>query len=349
MKFPLNKWLFLLLFTVILNSTITIATNNQEKFVPIFCYHRVNPTIKSIYDLTPAMLESQFQYFKINGYHPITALQYIQFQNKPELFPDKPIVLTFDDGSKDHYNYVFPLLLKYNYKATFFVYPKQIAKKSARLITWDELSKMVQAGMDIESHTFSHSFLTRTKLRPDNPKYLQLITHEIKDSKKIIEENLRIKVLLLAYPYGWYNCVLETCAVQANYLGVFTVNWGVNRLDENPLRIKRRAVSNRFDFKEMKSYLTSKPLPLQIISPRNGSIISQKPQIKFKVLNKNINRIDIIVGKYKKTITPSYDGTYFLDPYKELKSGFHLIIVSAYDKYNQLYINSWGFDYHQPN
>ncbi|HEX3046334.1 MAG TPA: polysaccharide deacetylase family protein, partial [Bacillota bacterium] len=151
-----------------LDAKISLKTESQLKniFIPMLCYHRVTPDVRSLYDLTPEMFESQLQFFKDEGYHPITGLQYIKLQKYPEYVPDKPVILTFDDGSIGHYQYVFPLLKKYGFLATFFVYPDVVFQNTEKLITWPELAEMAQAGMDIESHTMSHSYLTKPGADP---------------------------------------------------------------------------------------------------------------------------------------------------------------------------------------
>jgi hypothetical protein len=159
---------------------------------------------------------------------------------------------------------------------------------------------------------------------------------------------LKIKVALLAYPYGWYNCIVETSTVQADYQGIFTVNWGTNLQDENPLRLKRRPVSNNFSLLEMERYLSSKPLSLEIISPDDASIISEKPEIQFKLLDPKLHRVDIVIDKYKGSLTPNQQGIFTFTKFKTLYSGYNMIIVSGYDDNDQLYINSWGFDYQKP-
>ena len=161
-------WVFLIALILLnpisnpFNPVVHSAIQSTNQPVPIVCYHRVIPKTPSIYDLTPEMLEEQFKFMKEHGYHPLTALQYINLQKTPELFPDKPVVLTFDDGNKSHYQNVFPLLKKYGYKATFFIYPSAVLNNSTKYITWSELAEMSQAGMDIESHTRDHPYLTST-------------------------------------------------------------------------------------------------------------------------------------------------------------------------------------------
>lgn len=341
---------WIILFTISVGSLLALSANETpNKYVPVLCYHRVTPKINSIYDITPEMFEEHLQFFKANGYHPITALQYFKFQDQPENLPQKPIILTFDDGSKGHYQYVFHLLKQYGFKATFFIYPAAVFEKNDYSITWDELLEMTTAGMDIESHTYTHPFLTHTKTRPDDPRYLKYLDHELKDSKDLLEQKLHTKVEFLAYPYGWHNCIVETKAVEAGYQGTFNVNWGTNLSDENPLRLKRRVVSHNLTLFQINRYLQSKPLLLEIISPNDASILSEKPVVQFKPKNPQLSQIDIVVGEYEGALSPDPRGIFTFTEFKTNRSGYYMIIVSGYDDNGQLYINSWGFDYQKPS
>lgn len=350
MKMIRKAGILFLLVIVFINPNIeaVIKVQPEEKlkniYTPMLCYHRVVPKPASIYDLTPAMLEKQIQYLLVAGYQPITALQYVQLQKYPRFFPDKPVVLTFDDGTKSHFQYVFPLLQKYKIKATFFVYPGNIVSKSKLQLTWAELKKMARAGMDIQSHTFSHPFLTKTQFKPDDPRYLTWLDRELKESKRVLEEHLKIKVDLLAYSYGWYNNIVEAKAIEAGYQGMFTVNWGVNRIDENPLRLKRRAVSSHLSQLELERYLTSKPLDLKIISPADASIVTRIPEIEFTLTNRELTMADMVVGRTKGVLKPDSEGV-FRAHLKSAFSGYNTVIISGYDDDNQLWIGSWGFDY----
>jgi hypothetical protein len=242
---------------------------------------------------------------------------------------------------------VFPLLQKYNITATFFVYPNAVAKISDKFITWNELMEMSKAGMDIESHTMSHPYLTKSTVKPDAPRYSAWLDHELKDSKRIIEEHLKTKVVALAYSFGWFNSVVEAKSVEAGYQSIFTVNWGVNRINENPLRLKRRVVSNKMSQKELQRYISSKPLSLEIISPVDAAETGRIPVVRFKLADRELNMLDIIVGKNKGVLTPDRDGKFsFILP--SIPPNYNMIVVSGYNDQKQLFIGSWGFDYKPP-
>ena len=327
------------------DSTLSSVPEPKDLTVPILCYHAVLPEAKSIYTYTPEQLEADFIFLKEHGYHPITAVQFIKMEKKAEYFPSKPVVLSFDDGNKSAYTHVLPLLKKYGFQATFFVFPKDLREESDRYLTWRELSEIALSGMDIESHSKSHPFLTiNTK---DNPKvYQEWLDQELKGSKDILENRLHRKVTLLAYPFGWYNSIVETEAIKAGYQGIFTVNWGNNGPNENLLRFKRRVMVNSTTPEEFERILTMRPLEINIISPTDTSIERSKPVIKFSLSNPEIKTVELAIRRTKVILTADSDGYFTLSRYHAPKPrGYCMIIVKGYDTAKNLYMGSWGFDF----
>ena len=317
----------------------------EPALIPVLTYHRILPEASSIFDYTPEQLEEHLRYFKEHGYTPITALEMVEMLATPERLPEKPVVLTFDDGHKSHYTIVFTLLKKYGYRATFFVYTDEIAEESERQLTWDELRTMGREGMDIQCHTKSHPFLTRARQNESQAAYLERLQREIHGSKVILEEKLGRKVELLAYPYGWFNQTVETLAVQAGYRGVFTVNWGVNSVTDNPLRFKRRVMENTMSLEDLNQILTAKPLPIEIIQPEDAARIGQVPVIKFRTTDPRIDRVEVKVRSVTEQITKEQDGFFTWSGLESLPPGYHMIVIKGVDHENQPLINSWGFDY----
>jgi peptidoglycan/xylan/chitin deacetylase (PgdA/CDA1 family) len=332
---------------VFLNQMVIAEPDGQVEpvLIPVLVYHRVIPKVSSIYDYTPEQLEEHLKYLRDHGYTPITALQMVDLMDNPEQFPPKPVVLTFDDGHKSHYANVYPLLLKYGFKGTFFIYSNIIAAKSEKLLTWDELREMRQNGMDIQSHTKSHPFLTRMFKNETEAAYQKRLIREIQGSKQVIEAQLEQKVELLAYPYGWFNQAIENLAVQAGYRGIFTVNWGSNSPGDNCFKIKRRVMENNFTKENFETILTAPPLPVEIICPEDAGILTKAPEIKFKILNPEIDQVEIKVRSRIDKISRNEDDLFVWSGLQKLTSGYYMIIIKGYDRENRLYINSWGFDY----
>lgn len=353
MRNGLKKYGFILIFLLVvilcnvpfpIQAADVSKTINIPISIPILCYHRVIPNPTSPYDLTPGQLEAHFQYFKSGGYTPITVSQFLEYRKKIALFPEKPLVLTFDDGSKSHYTQVLPLLKKYGFKATFYIFPNAMNGSKKLWLSWEEVSAISQAGMDIGSHTLSHPYLT-VRDKKTEEQYRTWLEKEMQQSKKILEEKLKIRVNTLAYPFGLYDSQVEAAAIKAGYMGMLNINTGLNRLRENPFRLKRRLMVNTIGPKSLRSMFAERILDLEILSPLDASIAGTLPLIRFRVKSPSITTVKLEFSKYQATLKPDTQGFYTFEIPGKLRSGFQTVVVRGWDADNNSYFNSWGFYY----
>lgn len=194
---------------------ISTTTSTTEKFkFPILVYHIVRPSYPSDSSAvralahTPEVFDEQMQYLGTAGYHVVSfsALENYFRDNTP--LPAHPIIISFDDGWSDQFIYAFPILEKYHYTATFFVFTNPIGTKG--FITWDELRIMQKAGMTIGSHSRSHPYLTKVIGST-------ALWNEISGSKQTLEQRLGIPIHEFAYPFGQYNPAILAAVEQAGY------------------------------------------------------------------------------------------------------------------------------------
>lgn len=209
----------------------------------ILMYHRVtiNPKYRdSRWSVTPENFEGQIKYLQDSGYGFVKlADAYKTFLNASSTTTTpyhKTIALTFDDGYRDFYTTVFPLLKQYNVPATVFVITKDVGKNGN--VTWEMLKEMVETGLvEVGSHTMSHKYSTR--LSKD------VLLEEFAGSKAIIEEKLGTSIFVLAYPYGAGNALVYETAKEAGYLGAVRVLAGGRPTAENVFSWRRMMVEKK--------------------------------------------------------------------------------------------------------
>jgi peptidoglycan/xylan/chitin deacetylase (PgdA/CDA1 family) len=194
-----------------------------QQNIPILLYHHINtlPVHMSKamrrWSLSTERFKSQLDWVKTHDFHPVTMEQLIAHIRHGADLPPKPIVLTFDDGLKEHYSVVFPILEKYHYVGTFFIITDSVGHSA--FMKWPQILQMSAAGMDIEAHTLTHPNLSTL---PHEQAQV-----EITGSKEILERHLKKAVTVFAYPYGCYNDDTIAITKAAGFEGAARVS-GIN-------------------------------------------------------------------------------------------------------------------------
>lgn len=202
------------------------------KSIPVLMYHCIDKDVWGTPSMfvAPSEFQKQMAYLKNNGYTTITFRDLEHINQIP-----KPIIITFDDGYKDNYTYAYPILKKYNMKATIFIIVNSLGK--GRSLNIDEIHKM-EGTIDFQSHTINHSRLG--KLGEKN------VDYEVSESKKQLEKITGQNIFVIAYPYGSYNSqTIET--VKKYYKYGLTVRHGffIDKQGYNDYQIDRLAVTNK--------------------------------------------------------------------------------------------------------
>ncbi len=195
--------------------TSEIATFPAEKLnLPILVYHIVRPgypsdsrAVRAI-ALTPETFNAEMKYLQTAGYHVVHFGHLEAYFKTGTPLPPKPIILSFDDGWGDQFTYAFPILKKYGYTATFFVFTNAIGRPG--FLSWSDLRQLLAAGMTIGDHTRSHPYLTDISSST-------VLWNEIDGSKKILEKQLGVPITEFAYPFGAYNSAIQTLVKKAGY------------------------------------------------------------------------------------------------------------------------------------
>lgn len=212
--------------------------------IPILCYHRFDVGEKSSMNTPPRIFDQQMKYLKENGYRVISAEDLLGFLTYQRQIPKKSVLITIDDGYKSVYQTAWPILNKYGFTATLFVYTSYVGI-SPKAITWDELRTLKANGFTIGSHSVYHSDLTNRKDQETKEAFQRRLKEEIFQSKKIIDRELGQDTFFFAFPYGKYNTRILQMTASAGYKMAVTVDRGSNPFFTNPLALKRDMVLKR--------------------------------------------------------------------------------------------------------
>src|SRR6185436_13854750 len=129
----------------------------------VLCYHIVESPADPRMEISRDTFRQQMQYLEMTGYNVIPLHDLYEYvTGKRTSLPPNSVVITIDDGWRSTYTEAYPELKKRAFPFTVFVYP-QIIGKTATALNWDQVREMSANGADIESHSYSHPFLTRRR------------------------------------------------------------------------------------------------------------------------------------------------------------------------------------------
>lgn len=250
------KWTLaaIVVLLVIVFGYCAYLMHSAARSVPVLNYHQINDTAENSLTVHTDQFEEQMRYLAENGYTTITPDEMLDAWETGAPLPEKPVIITFDDGYVDNYRYAYPILEKYNLRATIFLITDYIGTYP-NYMTWAQVEEMNDGGLiDFESHTLSHEKL-------DSTSYADT-WRQLADSKTALEWHLLKYVKYIAYPCGSYDDELVNMTRQAGYRAAFTVNYGVSDASENQFVLDRVPIfgSNNHTFLRFKLRLNYSPI-----------------------------------------------------------------------------------------
>ena len=215
--------------TMYLSPKIDTAAIPSGRQVPVLMYHAVSDQTWGLEGLflSPSDMEAQLKYLTENGYDPIF------FSDLPHLDQyRKPVILTFDDGYNNNYTDLYPLLQKYNVKATIFVIPSSVGGQYS--MTAAQIKEMADSGLvSIQSHTQDHKELASLSADQQKQQFAQ--------SQLAIARMTGRIPSVLSYPSGSYDS--NTLSLAPEYFdmavksrgGLWTVQNNFFEIDRYPV------------------------------------------------------------------------------------------------------------------
>ncbi len=209
----------------------------RQRVVPILMYHRIDyvkastPSATKALTVNPKVFRHQMKWLKRHGYHTITQRSLFNGLMCGSNLPRKPIVVTFDDGYRDVYRYASPVIERLGMHATSYVITERISGEDRSFLSWRQVRRFEDRGVEIGSHTVSHASLTSLSDAG--------ALDELARSRKQLERKLDHRVPWLAYPYGDYDARVERLAKKAGYKLAVTTDWGTLQSAKRPFALKR--------------------------------------------------------------------------------------------------------------
>ncbi len=203
-------------------------------YPPILGYHCVGPFRDDhVPTVSAEAFERQLAFIRRRRYRivPVETFAACLLERRP--FPRRSLAITFDDGYEETASVAWPLLKRFEMPATVFITPMEIGRPG--FLTWAQVEELAREGMDIGSHTMSHSYLP---LVADDQ-----LAQELVSSKHTIEEHLGRPVRVLSYPVGGFTQQVQALAKQAGYEAACTTNRVSTPNGRDPFALRRIKVT----------------------------------------------------------------------------------------------------------
>lgn len=230
-------------------SPTALSSDEISMQVPILMYHHLSEDVTNSEMVSPAQFEAQIRALSEAGYTGVSFDELQAYVLRGEPLPEKPVVITFDDGYRSNYTLAYPILQKYNMKAAIFVigvsFGKDHYKDTDYTITPHfgaaEAAEMAASGLvSIQSHTYDmHQWLpyetgsaVRENILPlpgeSEEAYVQTLTEDFTRSRAQLESATGQPVDVLAYPAGQYSTLAQVTLQSLGVHVTLSTNPGVN-------------------------------------------------------------------------------------------------------------------------
>ncbi|MEA2016420.1 MAG: polysaccharide deacetylase family protein [Actinomycetota bacterium] len=207
----------------------------EGNFIPIIGLHAIEDHIEEPIELYTGHFDKLCSTLKDYDYETITFTDLLNYVDFGRVLPERPVIMTSDDGFQDVYTNAFPILKKYGYKMTVFLVTGAVGntederkmntyfnKRTSAvrpILTWPEIEEMHEHGCEFLSHTVNH---VRLGLASDEE-----FLYELKQSKEDIESHLGNEVLFYAWPYDNNSPAKWHLIPEAGYRGAVRYGTGI--------------------------------------------------------------------------------------------------------------------------
>lgn len=247
----------IILYTLGANEEVNAEELEYAKKVPILMYHHLlrsneNPYKDNNTVLSTESFEEQMKFLHDNNFSTITLSELEKFIKGEIQLKKNSILITFDDGYKSNYTYAYPVLKKYDFKASIFMITALIEDKTTtfnpnalQYLSWSEMKEAGEV-FEYASHTNDLHKLENNKKSFLVVQPKEVVYNDLKKSKELLNTTS------FAYPYGQYNRETLEILESLGFKMAFTTRSGTVKPGNNMLKLKRYNISPNVDMKKFK-------------------------------------------------------------------------------------------------
>jgi peptidoglycan/xylan/chitin deacetylase (PgdA/CDA1 family) len=258
--------------------------------LPILNYHSISQGGTDHFGkftLRPEMFAQHMKLISDQGYTPLTVKNFAHSVRGFSSLPNKPVIITFDDGFSDFYTAAFPILQEFRFPATLYVVTDDIDGTSKwikpnrgeyrKMLTWSQLAEIQKAGIECGAHSATHIHLDVAEP--------EIARQEITRSKDTLEQKLGCQIHSMAYPYGHYTKTVRQMVVEAGYSAACAVRNAISHVEDNLFSLARMTIYRETGVGILENLLAGKVFALA--SPYEDPLVTG-----WRLVRQVLNRVN---------------------------------------------------------
>lgn len=240
--------------------------------VPILMYHSVTDSPNK--ETRPLAVRTsdftdQLAYLKDGGFTPLTVAELVgSLHGTGPTMPDRPVVITFDDGYADFHTEALPVLDRFGFSSTVFLTsgwvddagPWAAGRPLDRMLSWSQAREAAAHGAEIAGHSHSHPQLDQLDDRD--------LRQELRRNKGLLEDRIGQPVTTMAYPYGYSSPRVRREVRKAGYWAACSVNNAIAAEGHDLLAIPRLTVGRSTTMRKFQLAMEGRGVPLLYLKER---------------------------------------------------------------------------------
>ncbi|MCL2354736.1 MAG: polysaccharide deacetylase family protein [Oscillospiraceae bacterium] len=259
-KMTIGALTIMIILLTVATFTNVRATEPEGIRLPIIMYHSVLKSRTGKYIVSPDQLEQDLQYIQKRGYETVVMADLIEYVKHGRELPEKPIMLTFDDGYYNNLHYVVPLLEKYNMRAVISVvgdYTDIFSEANDMNVNyahfrWEDIKALVPTGIvEFQNHSYYLHRMeggrkgARRKRGESLEDYRKVLEEDLMKLQRAFQENTHFTPTTFTYPYGALSPESTDILIELGFQASLSAEEGMNFITRDPNGLFRLRRYNR--------------------------------------------------------------------------------------------------------
>jgi peptidoglycan/xylan/chitin deacetylase (PgdA/CDA1 family) len=256
--------------SVLATMSLHRGTQTEDRPIPILLYHSIGSCSTARFRpfaLDPRLFTDHMEYLRSAGYQALTVTQLASaLDGSAGALPNRPVVVTFDDGFADFHTNALPVLDRLHIPATLYVttgfvddtsrWLRREGETTRPMLSWSQLGDVCASGVECGAHGHRHPQLDVLPL--------DAARADIVKSKNLLEERLSREIHSFAYPFGYYTARVRRSVCEAGFTSACAVRFALSKTSDDRFALARlliRADTNVAALSDLMSGCGSPILP----------------------------------------------------------------------------------------